>query len=127
MRLVDLQPRWLEYDGRRVAVFFRCPHCRLIWLTCFFESVGSFPTLTDDYEIEGFRGSRAVRRLFYDALLAVGHPDPVEGAYHDVVSCRPTCAWTRSGDDFETLSVQPSIDASASGHWHGFITNGNIA
>lgn len=34
--------------------------------------------------------------------------------------------WTRAGETFETLSLTPSIDASASGHWHGFITNGEI-
>lgn len=35
--------------------------------------------------------------------------------------------WTRSaGDDFSNLSITPSIDCSASGHWHGFITNGAV-
>lgn len=34
--------------------------------------------------------------------------------------------WTRTGDDFETLSLTPSYDASGHGHWHGFITNGAI-
>lgn len=34
--------------------------------------------------------------------------------------------WQRTGDTFETLSLSPSIDLSAHGHWHGFITNGEI-
>ena len=34
--------------------------------------------------------------------------------------------WTRTGENFETLTLSPSIDASADKHWHGFITNGNI-
>ena len=35
--------------------------------------------------------------------------------------------WTISGGEtFENLSLTPSVDASASGHWHGFITNGEI-
>lgn len=34
--------------------------------------------------------------------------------------------WTASGDDFETLTVQPSIDTSGKGHWHGHVTNGRI-
>lgn len=35
--------------------------------------------------------------------------------------------WTmESADDFETLTLTPSIDGSERGHWHGFITNGEI-
>lgn len=34
--------------------------------------------------------------------------------------------WARSGETFDTLSLSPSIDASADGHWHGFITNGEV-
>lgn len=34
--------------------------------------------------------------------------------------------WQRTGDDFETMTLTPSIDASNSGHWHGFITGGQI-
>lgn len=32
--------------------------------------------------------------------------------------------WARVGDTFETLTLTPSIDASADGHWHGHITDG---
>lgn len=36
--------------------------------------------------------------------------------------------WTLTGpDDFASLSLTPSVDASNSGHWHGFITNGATA
>lgn len=35
--------------------------------------------------------------------------------------------WQRTGDTFETLTLSPSVDASAHGHWHGFIKNGEIA
>ncbi len=37
--------------------------------------------------------------------------------------------WKRgSGDTFETLTLTPSIDANVdiAGHWHGFITNGEV-
>lgn len=35
--------------------------------------------------------------------------------------------WTLIGrDDFASLSLSPSVDASKSGHWHGFITDGEI-
>jgi hypothetical protein len=42
------------------------------------------------------------------------------------VPCRDDMAWVISSQDFATMSVTPSLDASASGHWHGFITNGEI-
>jgi Family of unknown function (DUF6527) len=34
--------------------------------------------------------------------------------------------WKRNGETFADLTLAPSIDASKSGHWHGFITNGEI-
>jgi hypothetical protein len=34
--------------------------------------------------------------------------------------------WQRTGDTFETLTLTPSIDASGDGHWHGWITDGQI-
>ena len=34
--------------------------------------------------------------------------------------------WTKTGDTFDTMTLTPSIDTSAAGHWHGFITNGEI-
>lgn len=34
--------------------------------------------------------------------------------------------WQRTGETFETLTLHPSIDASATGHWHGFIQNGIV-
>ncbi len=34
--------------------------------------------------------------------------------------------WQRTGDTFEMLTLSPSLDFSASGEWHGFITNGEV-
>jgi hypothetical protein len=34
--------------------------------------------------------------------------------------------WKRTGDNFETLSLHPSINAEIHGCWHGHITNGII-
>jgi hypothetical protein len=34
--------------------------------------------------------------------------------------------WQRTGETFENLTLSPSIDASKDGHWHGFLTNGEI-
>lgn len=132
MRLSILRPRWLELNGERVGIIFQCPccwgrkHADETWLTCFFKAIADLPPVPDDYPIESMRGSRMHRVLFYEAMKAVGHPDPVEASYHNVVSCKRTIAWQRTGDDFETLSCAPSIDASQSGHWHGFIQAGNV-
>ena len=32
--------------------------------------------------------------------------------------------WQVTGDSFENLTISPSIDMK--GHWHGFITNGQV-
>lgn len=130
MKLVDLKPRWLDLNGQHIAIMFLCPHCAGkgpdMWLTCFFVAAGDIPKLPDDHPIEGLQGSRGERQLFHDAFKEMGYPDPVEAAYSDIVSCQPKFAWTRVGDDFATMSCTPSVDASASGHWHGFITNGEV-
>lgn len=34
--------------------------------------------------------------------------------------------WMRVGDSFDNLTLTPSIDASGSGHWHGFVTGGEL-
>lgn len=53
--------------------------------------------------------------------LAVFFSNPLDGAPpHDGRT------WQRSGESFEDMTLSPSVDASASGHWHGFITSGNI-
>lgn len=49
-----------------------------------------------------------------------------EDMSHLIVASKDECAWKIDGPDFETMSVTPSIDASAAGHWHGHITGGMI-
>ena len=34
--------------------------------------------------------------------------------------------WNRIGDSFENITLRPSINTEFSGHWHGFIENGEI-
>jgi hypothetical protein len=34
--------------------------------------------------------------------------------------------WQASGETFDTLTLTPSVDVGGFGHWHGFITNGEI-
>ena len=104
MRLADLEPRWLS----ETVFVFRCPCClgteRALWLSC-----KSGPMDSGDQ-----------RDLFREAGL-----EPCgKGAV--VVGTVPAVAWTIAGRDFGALTVTPSIDASPAGHWHGFITAGEI-
>jgi hypothetical protein len=103
MKLIDLEPSWIEHDGRRIAIIFRCPCClgdkTRWWLTCFFEAAGTLPKyLADDLKGDDM-----------------------------VIGCNPVAAWSRSSDDFASMTITPSIDASAAGHWHGHVTSGVIA
>jgi len=55
--------------------------------------------------------------------LAVFFANPIDGL---PPTDDATHLWQRTGEDFETLTLSPSIDASAHGHFHGFITNGAV-
>lgn len=55
--------------------------------------------------------------------LAVWIANPIDGK---PPTDSATYLWQRTGESFEDLSLSPSIDASKHGHWHGFITNGEI-
>lgn len=103
MKLADLEPRWKEHDGNpRAGLIFKCPCCQKMWLTA-----KAVPIATRDQF-----------KMYEDESKASGG---------QVVTCRSDAVWSFSGDDFETLSATPSVDASSSGHWHGFITNGIIS
>lgn len=108
MKLLDLDPRWLQVGNRKVGFVFKCPHCRTTYLSCFFER---FPVLTGD------GAAHPSQFDLFERFL------PVVDA-HQVVPSDTNAKWTRTGDDFATMSVMPSINAAASGHWHGFITGG---
>jgi hypothetical protein len=98
MKLTDLEPRWLHPN----LFIFRCQHCRRDLLSC--KNVAM--------------SQREQWQLFEKAIG--------EDWNALVVPCRDDMAWVISSQDFATMSVTPSLDASASGHWHGFITNGEI-
>jgi hypothetical protein len=99
MRLTDLEPRWLTHN----LFIFRCPHCRKKWLTC----KNAFVSFRDQHNL--------FKKDFGDSWLA------------QVVGCNDTMIWTFSSQDFATITVTPSLDASGSGHWHGNIINGEIS
>ena len=112
MKLIDLAPKWAvdpdiligdravhTPDRRGMGITFACPHC------------------------VAMRPNAPLERGGVIQFLGVFFKNSIDGQPHtdDVPLTR---LWLRVGTDFETLSLTPSIDASKSGHWHGFITNG---
>lgn len=99
MKLTDLSPCWLSPD----VFMFKSPSGAGDWLTC-----------------------KRVTMSFADQMKLIyeDHPD-LKG--QSVVHTVPDMAWKFDGNDFETMTVTPSLDCSASGNWHGFITNGVCA
>ena len=107
--LTDLAPRWWGDGSRRLGVTFLCPHCLGVRLGIAFANPpdGGLPSaiVTNDGMPKSIRDHVHVARTF------------------DVP---PGFLWHRTGDDFATMSLTPSVDASKSGHWHGSVTNGAI-
>lgn len=112
MRLTELDPRWCsgtqsESNDAKQGVSFLCPHCRARRLAVFFDQpICSSPPV----DIVAFHRER---------IRADEHPfdDIHVGAV----------LWHRAGGEtFDTLTLTPSIDASAFGCWHGSITNGKV-
>lgn len=100
MRLLDLEPKWIHPN----IFAFKCPHCREVTLTC--KNVPM--EFLKQWEV-------------FDKEYGPGRWNTI------LVGTRDETAWSISGTDFSTMTVNPSLDASASGHWHGFIRNGEIA
>lgn len=98
MRLVDLKPRWWgARDRRGLGMSFECP-CPVCRLAAH----------------EGYA---------YRIVIAFSNPLDGGEPAADIVAGPH---WHREGDSFEDLSVTPSIDASHRGHWHGFISQGDV-
>lgn len=112
MNLLDLDPKWLTNDGRRVGFTFLSPIGKQ-GKTHWRQSCFSIPSPS----------SREQWKLF----------GAVHGNGACVQGCKEGIAWKINGDqgidhaDFATISVMPSIDGSDGGLWHGFITNGKIS
>jgi hypothetical protein len=114
MRLVDLEPRWFDVSGVGGAidgVTFLCPCAWCI------ANPGKRVRLGIQFTPIG--QDRVVAAMTLEEKLRHVH----ELGTFDVP---PGIIWTRTGETFDTLTLTPSVDASASGHWHGFITNGEI-
>lgn len=125
MKLMELSPHLLVSGGQPAGVIFRCPHCvsggaaKPKWLTCFWVALPQM-WFDDSRDPELCQQTVIARALAELGYLAAGC------TIGDVVMCARGIAWQRSGDNFDNLTLTPSIDASRSGHWHGFVTNGEI-
>jgi len=103
MRLVDLEPVWIERRGRVVGIRFTCP-------------------INDG--IGPHREGHQVAVLFVN---------PVDGgaAHSDDPNClgnNKGNRWSRTGNTFETLTLSPSIDCTTTNPhcWHGEVKDGMV-
>jgi hypothetical protein len=103
-RLVDLFAEWIIRNGRQVGVKFACPSCPqvegAVTLCVLFENPpdGGLPWPDDD-------------------AICGNNPVLVEGVRH-------VLRWARTGETLEMLTLSPSVDCSACGHWHGIVAQG---
>lgn len=97
MLLTDLNPRWIHPN----IFAFDCPCCGKVTLTC----KNIFMKVTDQIEL-------------FEKVFG-------EGNISNVVPCDKNNSWNIQGT-FDNMTVTPSLNAEASGHWHGFITEGKI-
>jgi hypothetical protein len=116
MRLTELSPRWCaEYNAppdAKQGVSFLCPHCKVTRLAIFFA-----PTICGREPVD-------IKLVHKQQILSDQDPQHVGHLADEHVG---RIVWTRvNGETFDTLSLQPSIDASAWGCWHGHITNGEV-
>lgn len=110
LRLSELKPRWYVLsDNVRHGFTFECPHCHALLLSQYKE------TKSVDMNIE--RIGVAFHHSGYEAM---------EDTIIHVLSPSTNHIWGMTGDSFENLTLTPSVDASAIGHWHGRIVNGEI-
>lgn len=104
MKLVELDPRWIVRDGKRIGFTFISPTDPRSRQRCFVDP----PKVSEQID------------LF----------DAIHGEDAVVQPCNPQAHWQIAGGidaaDFLTISVTPSLDGSPGGLWHGHITRGDI-
>jgi hypothetical protein len=99
---------WIHTEGRhQMGITFLCP----------------------SHGIDGLPGYTCYLGVWFEnpldggAPYQDGAPFPDRDGPHIQVVISPL--WKRRGDSFDTLTLTPSIDVK--GHWHGHITDGEIA
>jgi hypothetical protein len=123
VKLVDLDPRWLEVDGEKVGFVFTCPTKPDFRMTCFFRA-GLRRWVCERCNAQDIGVCEHSQMGLVKRALGQDLDEPGSGR---VQLCNPKCGWKVLGAmDFETLSIMPSLDGSAGGLWHGHITQGLI-
>lgn len=109
MKLVDLQPHWIQIHS------WDAPDG-----TQYFHYLGS-----DRNKREAPGGVTFICPVHRTHRLAVWFENPADGLPPERSAEH---RWHREGTTFETLSLQPSVNAQVANPtcWHGFITNGVI-
>lgn len=104
MKLIDLRPHWVGAGGDGITDLQNNPIPKR-------DGIG----LTFDCPCG------CGRRRY------VGFKNPIDGGSPKLNEGEPS--WTRQGETFETLTLDPSIQASRRGGgcgWHGWIRNGQV-
>lgn len=99
VKLVDLNPRWIGIHNWSSDSIFR---------------IGlSFDSPTS--------GKRLA--ILFDPPI---DPDGLMSQYGWGLPFPEQKHWQRTGENFETLTLSPSVDFSGAGEWHGHIQNGQV-
>ena len=91
-----------------------------------FYSAGGYGNLRDD-ELSPERHGVGISfdcpcgNCKYRAYL--NFKNPIDGG-EQIEPARPS--WKRTGEDFETMTLTPSIQRNSGCKWHGFLTKGEL-
>lgn len=107
MKLTDLRPRWVaDYD---ILIGGHVVHDE--------DRVGMAISFNCPHCVKlGVKNPTRLGVFFVNPIDGKPHTDDQDLSH----------LWTRTGNSFADLSLHPSIDASQHGHWHGWITNGEV-
>lgn len=116
MRLTDCHPVWTGVHGsprERLGLNFDCPLC---------VRAGRL-SVHGDVPQGSVKGAWA-----FAAVLILAFKNPRDGLPPEP---NTNARWTRDGDDFEVLTLSPSVNAEDDDHaghkgWHGFLVAGEL-
>ena len=115
MKLTELEPRWYSVQGGTAiaGISFQCPHC------------AGLPAGAPNKSRLGVRIDHATPHIISILGDANITHTPTNEQVWKITGDAPSFDGEIHGG-FENITLTPSVDASKSGHWHGFITNGEI-
>lgn len=105
MMLVELEPRWIqpgnwakESPAFYIGLSFLCPCCK----------------------------KKRIAVKFHPPIDTAAMSGVLFKWTKESMSSDGSLVWNRSGNKFETITLNPSLDFSHGGHWHGNIINGEM-